>query len=145
MPPRFFSLVEAEGRLPEVESLLRNLLQLREDYGRSEAELNRIHQRITMAGGMIPPRSEIERLRSRKDAAAQGLKSSIEKIQEIGCQLKDISTGLVDFPTLSHGKEVYLCWQLGETGISYWHHVEDGFRGRRAIDAEFLASHRGEE
>ncbi len=92
---------------------------------------------------MVPPRERIADLRARKDAAARKLKvDSSRRIKEIGCQLKDIDTGLIDFPTLYRDKEVYLCWKLGESGIGFWHHVEDGFRGRRPIDSEFLANHR---
>lgn len=130
--------------LPEVERLLKSLIEFKREYDEGEAELGIINQRITLAGGMIPPRDRILHLRSRKDAAAQGLQSAVEKIQETGCQLKDIETGLVDFPTLYKGQEVYLCWKLGESGIGFWHHIEDGFRCRRAIDSEFLANHRGE-
>jgi hypothetical protein len=83
----------------------------------------------------------VQQIRARKDASTASIKAAVEKIQEIGCQLKDIETGLVDFPTLYHGKEVYLCWKLGESSIGFWHHVEDGFRGRHAIDSEFLANH----
>ncbi len=141
---RFFSLPEAERLLPEVQGLLRSLLQLKEDYQRTETELNRFLQRIAVMGGMIPPREKIGQLRSRKDAATRGLQKSLEKFEQIGCLLKDIDTGLVDFPTLYRGKEVYLCWKLGEANIAYWHHIEAGFPGRQAIDNEFLAQHRGD-
>jgi hypothetical protein len=142
--PRFFNLLEAESALPEVERLLRGLITDRQDYAEAEGELTRIGQRISLAGGMIPPRDQIGLLRQRKDTAARALKASLEKIQEIGCLLKDLDTGLIDFPTLYHGQEVYLCWKLGESGISFWHHVEDGFQGRKPIDSEFLKNHRGE-
>lgn len=142
--PRFFTLLETERLLPEVERLLRNLLHLKQEYERSDSELTRIAHRIALAGGMIPPREQISQLRQRKDTAARGLKSILESIQEIGCQLKDVETGLVDFPTLYRDKEVYLCWKLGEPGIAFWHHVEDGYRGRRPIDDDFLANHRGD-
>jgi hypothetical protein len=142
--PRFFNLLEAEGLLPEVEKHLRQLIQLKREYESSDVELNRINQRVALIGGMIPPRQEIMQLRGRKDAAARSLKSTMERIQEIGCQLKDIDTGLIDFPTLYKGQEVYLCWKLGESGIGFWHHVEDGYRGRRPIDSEFLSNHHGD-
>ena len=141
---RFFTLLEAEGLLPEVERLIRSLIQLKQEYEEVELELNALTQRVTMSGGMVPPRERFGQLRMRKDAAARGLKAAIERIEEIGCQVKDLETGLVDFPTLYRDKEVYLCWKLGESGIGFWHHVEDGFRGRRAIDNEFLANHRGD-
>lgn len=142
--PRFFDLPAAEGLLPEVERLLKSLIRSKQEYDQSEAELGLINQRITLAGGMVPPHDRIVALHGRKDSAARGLKSTVENIQATGCQIKDIETGLVDFPTLYKDQEVYLCWKLGETGIAFWHHVTDGFRGRHAIDSEFLANHRGE-
>jgi hypothetical protein len=143
--PRYFNLLEAEKLLPEIERLLRTLIQAKQDYEGSEAELSQINQRIALAGGMVPPRERISQLRNRKDAAARVLKAALERLQEIGCQVKDLESGLIDFPSLYHGKEVYLCWKLGENGIGFWHHVEDGFRGRRPIDGEFLANHHGDE
>jgi len=142
--PRFFTLLEAEKLLPEVETLLQSLIQSKREYEDVEAELSRIAQRIAFAGGMIAPREQIRQLRERKDATARALKSNVEKIQEIGCELKDIEIGLIDFPTLYRGEEVYLCWKLGESGIGFWHHVQDGYRGRRAIDNEFLENHGGQ-
>jgi hypothetical protein len=142
--PRFFHLLEAERLLPEVEGILRSLIQLKEDYQRTGREVEGLVQKVAMAGGMVPPRERIGQLRARKDALAEGLKSCLKKIEETGCVLKDADIGLVDFPTLYRGREVYLCWKLGENGIGYWHRVEDGYRGRQAIDSEFLANHRGE-
>lgn len=142
--PRFFTFLEAEGLLPQVERLLRTIIQLKQDYETADAELHRINQRIALAGGMIPPRERVQQIRTRKDSSARALKETVEKFQEIGCQLKDVETGLVDFPTLYRGEEVYLCWKLGESSIGFWHHIEDGFRGRRPIDSQFLADHRGD-
>ena len=142
--PKLFHLAEAESWLPEVERLLRKLIQLKDEYQAVDAEIGAISRKIALAGGMIPPRERIAQLRSRKDNAARNLKSTLESIQEIGCQLKDIEVGLIDFPTLYRGQEVYLCWKLGEKGIGFWHHVEDGFRGRRPIDEEFLENHSGD-
>ena len=59
-------------------------------------------------------------------------------MQEIGCLIKDLDIGLIDFPTTYRGEEVYLCWKLGEPGIEYWHGVDEGFRGRKPIDQDFL-------
>ena len=67
----------------------------------------------------------------------------MERINNWGVQVKDLDTGLIDFPTLYKGREVLLCWKLGEERIAYWHGVEEGFRGRKAIDDEFREEHRG--
>lgn len=139
--PRFFTLLEAESLLPQVESLLTTLVQLKKDHETADGELNSINQRIALSGGMILKREQVQQIRARREACARGLKTAVEKIQEIGCELKDIEIGLIDFPTLYRGKEVYLCWKLGESGIGFWHHIDDGYRGRRPIDSEFLANH----
>lgn len=141
--PRFFTLREAEGYLPEVERLLRSSIQASQDYKSGSAELSKIAERITLLGGTLVRREEIVASRTRKDSSARVLKSAMERIEEIGCQVKDLETGLIDFPTLYREREVYLCWRLGESGIHFWHHIEHGFRGRQPIDSEFLANHRG--
>ena len=141
--PRFFTLLEAEGFLPEVERLLRSSVQAKQDYESGDAELSQVAQRITLMGGIMVRREEIVASRTRKDSSARVLKAAMERIEEIGCQVKDLETGLIDFPTLYRDREVYLCWKLGESSISFWHHIEDGFRGRQPINSEFLANHRG--
>jgi hypothetical protein len=141
--PRFFTLLEAEGFLPEVERLLRSSIQAKQDYESGDAELSQVAQRITLMGGVLVRREEIVASRTRKDSSARVLKAAMERIEEIGCQVKDLETGLIDFPTLYRDREVYLCWKLGESSISFWHHIEDGFRGRQPINSEFLANHRG--
>lgn len=143
--PRFFTLLEAEALLPQIQKYLQRLSDARQRHQAADNEIMAIHQRIAIAGGMIPPRAELMELKKQREAAAQKLKETVEAIQETGCQLKDLDMGLVDFPTLYRGKEVYLCWKLGERDISYWHAVEDGYRGRRPIDSEFLTNHRGDD
>ena len=142
---RFFTLQAAESVRPEVERLLIAILQSKRDFESSEQDINAIRERITLLGGMIAPRENIVELRNRKDASARTLKSSFQRIEEIGCQVKDLDTGLVDFPTLYKNEEVYICWKLGEPAIEYWHHIADGFAGRRPIDGEFRLNHRGDE
>jgi hypothetical protein len=55
-------------------------------------------------------------------------------LQEAGIVLRDIDRGLVDFPTLLDGREVYLCWELGEDGVDHWHDRDTGFGGREPLD-----------
>ena len=141
--PRFFTLLEAEGFLPEVERLLRSSIQAKQDYESGDAELHQLAQHITLMGGVLVRREEVVASRTRKESSARVLKASMERIEEIGCQVKDLETGLIDFPTLYRDREVYLCWKLGENKINFWHHIEDGFRGRQPINSEFLANHRG--
>lgn len=142
--PRFFTLTQAEALLPKVEGLLRSVIDHKKQYEQAEGELTGMSQRITLAGGMLVQREQMARARSKKESSVRALNSAMEQIQDLGCQLKDAEIGLIDFPTLYRGKQVLLCWKLGEQAIEFWHSTEDGFRGRRPIDREFLANHKGD-
>lgn len=62
-----------------------------------------------------------------------------DELSDIGCELKDLATGLIDFPAQRAGRKVWLCWRLGEAELTHWHELESGFSGRKPIDAEFAA------
>jgi hypothetical protein len=57
----------------------------------------------------------------------------VEELDRLGIQVKDLDTGLIDFPSVRDGEEILLCWQLGEDEIAWWHRVDDGFAGRRPL------------
>lgn len=61
------------------------------------------------------------------------LNATVTAIQERGIVIKDFDRGLVDFPHLRDGQEVFLCWELDEPDIEFWHHIEDGYAGRERI------------
>jgi hypothetical protein len=143
--PRFFNLLEAEGLLPEVQRIVRGLLEFKSEYEEAVDGLSLIAQRITIMGGMVPPHDGVVLLRNRKNAAVRASRSAFEQLRDAGCQLKDLEAGRVDFPTLYRGQEVFLSWKLGERGIRFWHHLDEGERERQAIDSEFLKNHRGED
>ena len=142
--PRFFNLQQAERLLPEVESIIRDAIAAKSDYEQAEEEMQNFSRRIMMLGGVQVDHTKVLEYRDRRESSALLLKASMEKIEEIGCLVKDLDIGLIDFPTLLSGEEVYLCWKLGESGIHFWHGVREGFQGRKAIDREFLANHQGE-
>jgi hypothetical protein len=142
--PRYFSLLEAERLLPDVEQLIRRALTLKADHASSDKELQQASYRIFLLGGAMIDHDRLLAERTQRDTCATQLKEILDKIQDSGCLVKDLDIGLVDFPTLFRGQEVYLCWKLGESGIQYWHGVEEGYRGRKPIDRDFLDHHRGE-
>lgn len=142
--PRYFTLSEAESLLPKVETAMREALTLYASQQEFETKLQEELQRISMLGGAMVNRGEISDLRNRRDLAASELNETIQRIHSIGCQIKDLTTGLVDFPTRYRGNEVLLCWRFGEKGIRFWHGLEEGFQGRKAIDQDFLDNHRGD-
>lgn len=142
--PRYFTLRQAERLLPQVESAIRDAIALKSEYQKTESEIQEFQRRVSMQGGVMVDRAGFLDRQRRRDSTAQQLKAAIENIQEYGCLVKDLDIGLLDFPTLLNGQEVYLCWKLGESGIHFWHAVEDGFRGRKPIDQNFLEQHQGD-
>lgn len=143
--PRYFTLLQAERLLPDVECSIREALALKIEYQDSENKIQKATQRIVNLGGSNVDRGQFAGEKMRRDAAIEALKAAIEKIHEFGCQVKDLDIGLIDFPCLYRGQEVLLCWKLGENGISFWHSLEDGFGGRKPIDEDFLSNHRGDD
>jgi len=139
-----FTLSEAERLLTRVEPLLRSAIGLKSDLEQAQGELTAYRERVAMLGGVNLDRERVSAARTRRETAANHLRTAIEQVQGLGCVIKDLDTGLVDFPTLLRGDEVYLCWRLGETGIGFWHGVDEGFRGRKPVDRDFLDNHRGD-
>jgi hypothetical protein len=144
MMPRFFTLQQAEKVLPDVASAIREAISLKAEYEQTETDWQNFSHRVAVMGGVQVDRAQFQEQKNRREAVALGLKQAIEKVHEFGCLVKDLDTGLIDFPTLFQGQEVYLCWKLGEAGIQFWHGVNEGFRGRKPIDAGFVEQHRGE-
>jgi hypothetical protein len=141
---RRFTLAEAQSLIPRVDSLLREAVSLKSDYQEAEQAIQAIAQRVALMGGMLVNREQAIDAKNRRDAVAAKLRAAIEQVQEFGCVIKDLDMGLIDFPTLLRGVEVYLCWKLGEPKIAFWHGVDEGYRGRKAIDQDFLDHHRGD-
>ena len=131
--------------LPEVNKALREALIHKSEYQAAEEEFKRQTQRVRMAGGSRVNPAPFLELRARRDASAAGLQDIFRLFEDLGVLIKDLDIGLIDFLTLYGGREVCLCWKLGEDGIQFWHGPEEGFRGRKAIDEEFLHNHRGGE
>jgi hypothetical protein len=141
---RRFTLAEAQSLIPRVDRLLREAVSLKSQYQEAEQEMQAIMQRVTLMGGMMVDRDGVIDTRNRRDETRSKLGTAIEQVQEVGCVVKDLDIGLIDFPTLFRDEEVYLCWKLGEDKIAFWHGVDEGFRGRKAIDQDFLEHHRGD-
>ena len=139
-----FTLAEAQSLVPRLETSMRRTIALKTEFEQAESAVREFLDRVTMMGGMRVDREQARAGRERRDHLARQLKGAIEEVQDLGCVVKDLDMGLVDFPTLFHGVEVYLCWKLGEPHIEYWHGMEEGFRGRKLIDEDFLRNHRGD-
>ena len=135
--PKRFTLAQAQSLIPRVDRLLREAIALKSGFIEAARALQSLSERVMLMGGMIVDRDRFLQAKSRRESEAERLRNAVEQLQDLGCLVKDLDTGLVDFPTLFRGQEVYLCWKLGEPSIEFWHGMNEGFRGRKAIDRDF--------
>jgi hypothetical protein len=132
-----FSLDEAQSLLPVLESLLKRAIEGKRNAEEKETALQELRQRIFLSGGMQVNVISVTRQRAEIEKFVQQAKDAVEEIDSIGVQVKDVDTGLLDFPCVLDSEIVLLCWKMGESRIDYWHTVDAGFRGRQPLDERF--------
>jgi len=140
---RRFTLWEAERMLPQIRDWMREAVAMKSQYDEAERAVQTLSMRITMMGGIVVNRERAAEDIGRRDTAGQRLRAVLENFEQSGVLVKDLDKGLVDFPTLFRGEEVYLCWKMDEASIQFWHGTHEGFAGRKAIDQDFLDHHEG--
>jgi hypothetical protein len=132
-----FTLDEAQALLPVLEALLKRAIEAKKAAESVEERMQELARKIFLSGGLFVDTARVRRQRSALESHLQSAKDSVAEIDAIGVQVKDLDTGLLDFPCEIEGEIVLLCWKLGESRIDFWHTVEDGFRGRQPIDDRF--------
>lgn len=132
-----FTLSEAQTLLPVLEALLRKAQAAGIKASELESDMQELTQRIFLSGGMHVNVVQAARRRAEREKALQEARDTLLEIDEIGVQVKDLEKGLLDFPCMVDGQTVLLCWKLGEKEIGFWHTSEDGFSGRKPLDARF--------
>lgn len=132
-----FTLDEAQSLLPLVESLLKRATESKMAANEIEAELGLLARRIHLAGGMTVNIGRVAEQRAALEQHVQRAQETVAEIDAIGVQVKDLDTGLLDFPCRIDDEIVLLCWKSGEPAIDHWHTLEAGFKGRQPIDERF--------
>jgi hypothetical protein len=122
---RHYSLEEATEALPLVVELVERMRRARSRLTDAEAR-EALSDATPTNGGGHPGRTVSEGFLE--------LRETLIGLQAMDVVLRDLETGLIDFPALRDGREVYLCWQEGEDEIAFWHEVDAGFAGRRPLD-----------
>ena len=136
---RLFTLKEAERARQELEPFLVEAMNCRKKLSGLENELSAVAARIMMMGGVIVPYDKLAAVRMEHTQLAETLKTSLDRILETGCVIKDLEVGLLDFPSVIGNEEVYLCWKIGEDRIRFYHRQDEGFAGRKPLDPRDLA------
>jgi hypothetical protein len=123
--PQFFTLMEANEALVTIRPLMDEVQAIRQKIITTQPEAWSAIERSVGNGG--------SRALSKIVQDFERLDAFVHQILDTGALIKDVNTGLLDFPALRNGREVYLCWQYGEDDIAFWHEVDAGFAGRQPI------------
>jgi hypothetical protein len=131
--PRYFTVEEASALVPALNvvfgrvSLVRaELAPLVESFG--------VEGAVALLRDAADPPSGREADAARLRELAGEITASVQRLNELGCLVKDLEMGLVDFYGLRDGEPVFLCWQFGERAITHWHALDAGFSGRQPIE-----------
>ena len=128
----YFTIDEANRKVPWLEAQLQVVASLGENIERLKLDLdNLLRKRSSNGHGNI--NQDVANNRKETDAAVDRLRDLAQEISSSGIILRDSERGLVDFPMLWEGREVYLCWVLGESSIQFWHEIDTGFAGRQPL------------
>jgi hypothetical protein len=130
---RYFTPEEANDALDEVRPLAERMVEHRRRQLEANAKRAGLVSQIQGNGGGLTP-SDMAELEVEIDHHASELDRCVARLTHLGVQVKDTSTGLVDFPALHGDEEVLLCWRVGEESVDYWHSLEEGFAGRKPIE-----------
>ena len=132
-----FTIDEAQSLLPVLESLLKRAIDGRRSAQEVEAGLNGLAQQIYLSGGMRVNSAAIAKRRVEMEGHLKSVRDSVAEIDAIGVQVKDLESGLLDFPCRVDDEVVLLCWRMGEPAIEHWHTMDSGFKGRQPVDERF--------
>jgi hypothetical protein len=133
---KLFTLSEAEHARRHVEPLLIDAMEGRRKMVDLEESLSAVANRIQIMGGVTIDYDVVARMRADLNRVVAKVKDALDQIQAMGCIVKDLDSGLVDFPSVIKEEEVYLCWRLGEDRIRFYHRQDEGFSGRKPINPE---------
>ncbi len=126
---RYFGIDEANERVAQVRPLLE---QLRADRDRI-AEVQQSLEQGRETNGSAEHAEELAELEDEVREVVRRMQQTVGQIDTWGITLRDISSGLIDFPALAMGRPIWLCWRLGEDDIAWWHEISSGFDSRRPL------------
>ncbi len=122
---RHFTPEEANSLLPSLKPLLRQLRDAKDQL--TDGELHELLSEAAPGNGGGEPGRQV-------GAAYLEVRKLLTTLEEAGIVVKEVDRGLIDFPALLDGREVFLCWELGEDEVGFWHELEAGYRGRQPLD-----------
>lgn len=133
MPEPHFTLDEANAALTVLRPVAERMVDLRRSLGDALERRSSVQGRIAGNGGGLGA-TEVAEIDAEIEQLGAAVGACVERIAADGVQVKDTELGLLDFPALRDGREILLCWHVGEDEIEYWHGLDEGFAGRKLVD-----------
>lgn len=130
---RFFDVDAANEALTEVAPLLATLSDQRAELIRLRDRTLAAHTAASTGSGPGLDETEAQRIRLRMQGIVDQMAAAVARIDAVGITLRDIERGLIDFPALAAGRQVWLCWELGDTDVAFWHELDTGYGSRRPL------------
>jgi len=127
-----YSVSEANAILPLLRSILRDVTELARDLRERHERLARMQSAPRDSLGDAY-KEELQQIQEEFERDQERMREYETEIKSLGVELKDYYTGLVDFPCRMEGRDVYLCWRLGEPEVAHWHELDAGFAGRQRL------------
>jgi hypothetical protein len=132
VPDRLFTLEQANAALTRVRPLVELVVERRATLLAAQARLAELLAKVAGNGGGLDLSAAHELVAAVQEAEHE-LDAVVAELSEVGVVVRDPDSGLVDFPSVRDGEPVFLCWQLGEDDVSWWHGPEEGFAGRKPL------------
>ena len=132
MPVRVFTLEEANQLLPRVEADLRWLHEMVQRIVRTQDAVS-VLDLLGAGEPANPEHRDLLQKRLELEEMVGEYNDRLEKLQQIGCVVKDLNHGVVDFYGLKDGRLIFLCWRMGEPSVRFWHEINSGMMGRRPV------------
>ena len=131
-PTKLFTPQQANAMLPLVRAIVGDLVSLSQQVYERHQRLKRLTTGREL--GDDPYTEELVEMERELDRDGERIRGFAKELEELGVELKDPFTGLVDFPWERDGRTVYLCWQFDEPTVAHWHELDAGFAGRCPLD-----------
>src|SRR5262249_41911942 len=129
---KYFTVTEANATLPLLRSILRDVTELTRELHERQERLSRVQPPPRGQMGEAY-REELKEIEADVERGQERMREYIQELHSLGVELKDPTTGLVDFRAILDDHEVYLCWRLGESEVAHWHELDAGFAGRKKL------------
>lgn len=129
---KFFTPAEANAALPLVRAIIQDITQLAASLRERHERLTRVRSNSRIKIG-DSHEEELKSVEQEFERDQERMQEYEQELRHLGVELKDHDTGLLDFPCLMNGREVYLCWRLGEAEVAHWHELDAGFSGRQKL------------